>query len=133
MSDYGKSKGKGGRGEKKGSRSSHSVKAGLVFPVGRTSRKLRKGKYANRIGIGAAIYLAAVLVSSNPTHISTFRFGEIRFDFQIDMFDSFIHSMTCILSLSLCLSVCLSLSLSLSSQGISDCRDHGACRKCSEG
>jgi histone H2A len=78
MSDYGKSKGKGGRGEKKGSRSSRSVKAGLVFPVGRTSRKLRNGKYADRIGLGAAIYLAAVLVSSNPTHISTFNTNQIR-------------------------------------------------------
>ncbi|XP_053791584.1 histone H2A-beta, sperm-like [Vidua chalybeata] len=38
-----------------------SAKAGLQFPVGRVHRLLRRGKYANRIGSGAAIYLAAVM------------------------------------------------------------------------
>ena len=53
-------KGKGGRGEKKGSTSS-SAKAGLQFPVGRIGRYLRQGKYATRMGAGAPVYLAAVL------------------------------------------------------------------------
>ncbi len=38
-----------------------SHRAGLQFPVGRISRMLREGKYANRIGVGAPVYLAAVL------------------------------------------------------------------------
>ncbi|KAL9235031.1 hypothetical protein vseg_009832 [Gypsophila vaccaria] len=38
-----------------------SVKAGLQFPVGRVARYLKKGRYAKRVGIGAPIYLAAVL------------------------------------------------------------------------
>ncbi|NXC79536.1 H2AL protein, partial [Cercotrichas coryphoeus] len=40
---------------------SRSARAGLQFPVGRVARHLRRGKYADRIGSGAAIYLAAVL------------------------------------------------------------------------
>ncbi|NXC07396.1 H2A1 protein, partial [Orthonyx spaldingii] len=40
---------------------SRSAKAGLRFPVGRVYRLLRRGKYADRIGSGAAIYLAAVI------------------------------------------------------------------------
>ncbi|NXP67472.1 H2AX protein, partial [Chloropsis cyanopogon] len=40
---------------------SKSAKAGLQFPVGRVYRLLRRGKYADRIGSGAAIYLAAVM------------------------------------------------------------------------
>ncbi|MQL74426.1 hypothetical protein Taro_006808 [Colocasia esculenta] len=38
-----------------------SVKAGLQFPVGRIARFLKKGRYAQRVGTGAPIYLAAVL------------------------------------------------------------------------
>ncbi|KAM0064004.1 putative transcription factor Hap3/NF-YB family [Helianthus anomalus] len=38
-----------------------SVKAGLQFPVGRIARFLKKGRYAQRTGSGAPIYLAAVL------------------------------------------------------------------------
>jgi histone H2A len=40
---------------------SRSTKAGLQFPVGRIHRKLRKGNYAQRVGAGAPVYLAAVL------------------------------------------------------------------------
>ncbi|NXK58790.1 H2A2 protein, partial [Sylvietta virens] len=43
------------------SKRSKSAKAGLQFPVGRIYRLLRRGKYAHRIGSGAAIYLAAVM------------------------------------------------------------------------
>ncbi|XP_032401723.1 late histone H2A.2.2-like [Xiphophorus hellerii] len=40
---------------------SRSSRAGLTFPVGRIHRLLRKGNYAARIGVGTAVYLAAVL------------------------------------------------------------------------
>ncbi|PUZ63693.1 hypothetical protein GQ55_3G088400 [Panicum hallii var. hallii] len=40
---------------------SRSVKAGLQFPVGRIGRYLKKGRYAQRVGTGAPVYLAAVL------------------------------------------------------------------------
>ena len=40
---------------------SRSAKAGLQFPVGRVARYLKKGKYADRVGAGAPVYLAAVL------------------------------------------------------------------------
>eukprot|EP00877_Chromochloris_zofingiensis_P004624 jgi/Chrzof1/14162/Cz08g27130.t1 len=51
-------RGKGKSGKKAVSRSS---KAGLQFPVGRIARYLKKGRYAERIGAGAPVYLAAVL------------------------------------------------------------------------
>ena len=41
-------------------KSSRSAKAGLQFPVGRMHRLLKKSNLANRVGTGAAIYLAAV-------------------------------------------------------------------------
>lgn len=56
--------GKGGKAEGKKARSkpkSRSTRAGLQFPVGRVHRLLRQGNYANRIGTGAAVYMAAVL------------------------------------------------------------------------
>eukprot|EP01040_Poterioochromonas_malhamensis_P010986 gene10986-11973_t len=54
--------GKGGRGKAKDTKSStKSFKAGLQFPVARIRRYLQKGKYASRIGTGAAVYLTAVL------------------------------------------------------------------------
>jgi len=40
---------------------SKSTKAGLQFPVGRVARYLKTGKYAERIGTGAPVYLASVL------------------------------------------------------------------------
>ncbi|KAL4355566.1 hypothetical protein GQ457_06G020900 [Hibiscus cannabinus] len=40
---------------------SKSAKAGLSFPVGRIARYLKKGRYAQRCGGGAPVYLAAVL------------------------------------------------------------------------
>ena len=49
---------KGGERKKAVSR---SVKAGLQFPVGRVGRFLKKGRYAQRVGSGAPVYLAAVL------------------------------------------------------------------------
>ncbi|NXI08501.1 H2AX protein, partial [Irena cyanogastra] len=43
------------------SKKTKSARAGLQFPVGRVHRHLRRGNYADRIGPGAAIYLAAVM------------------------------------------------------------------------
>lgn len=56
--------GKGAGGRKGGSKKkpvTKSVKAGLQFPVGRLARYLKNGRYAKRVGIGAPIFLAAVL------------------------------------------------------------------------
>lgn len=54
--------GRGG-GKKKSNKPavSRSSRAGLLFPVGRMSRFLRKGRYAGRVGGGAPVYMAAVL------------------------------------------------------------------------
>lgn len=38
-----------------------SSRAGLEFPVGRCLKYLKAGNYANRIGTGASIYMAATL------------------------------------------------------------------------
>lgn len=40
---------------------SRSFRAGLQFPVGRIARYLREGRYAERIGAGAPVYMAAVM------------------------------------------------------------------------
>ena len=51
-----------GRGKPKGTKAvSRSSKAGLQFPVGRVARFLKTGKYAERVGGGAPVYLSAVL------------------------------------------------------------------------
>ncbi|KZT62556.1 histone-fold-containing protein [Calocera cornea HHB12733] len=51
--------GAGGDAAKAGA--SRSAKAGLQFPVGRIHRLLKRGNYAQRIGAGAPVYMAAVL------------------------------------------------------------------------
>ncbi|KAF8661172.1 hypothetical protein HU200_003200 [Digitaria exilis] len=52
----------GGRGKPKGTKAvTRSTKAGLQFPVGRVARYLKTGKYAERVGGGAPVYLSAVL------------------------------------------------------------------------
>ncbi|WFC97635.1 histone H2A [Malassezia yamatoensis] len=56
----GKSGGKAGDASSSKTQS-RSAKAGLQFPVGRIHRLLRKGNYAQRVGAGAPVYLAAVL------------------------------------------------------------------------
>ncbi|KAH7991019.1 hypothetical protein HPB51_026479 [Rhipicephalus microplus] len=48
-------------GKAKGKSKTRSSRAGLQFPVGRIHRLLRKGNYAERVGAGAPVYLAAVL------------------------------------------------------------------------
>ncbi|CAL2040273.1 unnamed protein product [Caenorhabditis brenneri] len=54
-------RGKGGKAKTGGKAKSRSSRAGLQFPVGRLHRILRKGNYAQRVGAGAPVYLAAVL------------------------------------------------------------------------
>ncbi|XP_070552340.1 histone H2A-like [Ptychodera flava] len=54
-------RGKTGRKPGAGKSKSRSERSGLQFPVGRVHRYLRKGHYAERVGSGAPIYLAAVL------------------------------------------------------------------------
>jgi len=56
-----KATGTGGRGKKSGETQSRSFRSGLQFPVGRVHRHLREGRYAERTGAGAPVYLAAVL------------------------------------------------------------------------
>ncbi|KAJ7155543.1 histone H2A type 1 [Mycena crocata] len=67
MPGKGKSTGKGkGKGKHlynagSGTRVSSSVKAGIVFPVARVRRLLKKGNCAKRVTVASAVYLAAVL------------------------------------------------------------------------
>ncbi|XP_054483151.1 histone H2A-like [Anoplopoma fimbria] len=58
FSDCGRGK-TGGKARAKAK--TRSSRAGLQFPVGRVHRLLRKGNYAQRVGAGAPVYLAAVL------------------------------------------------------------------------
>ena len=56
----------GGKGKAKGKATGHkqvsrSAKAGLSFPVGRIARMLKHGRYSERVGLGAPVFLAAVL------------------------------------------------------------------------
>merc|ERR1712059_222825 len=53
----GSGRGKGGKVKSKAK--TRSSRAGLQFPVGRIHRLLRKGNYAERVGSGAPVYLAA--------------------------------------------------------------------------
>ncbi|CAL1299687.1 unnamed protein product [Larinioides sclopetarius] len=53
-------RGKGGKAKAVKSKT-RSSRAGLQFPVGRIHRLLRKGNYAERVGAGAPVYMAAVL------------------------------------------------------------------------
>merc|ERR1712055_367761 len=53
--------GRGKGGKVKNNTWGRSSRAGLQFPVGRIHRLLRKGNYAERVGAGAPVYLAAVM------------------------------------------------------------------------
>ncbi|XP_014214218.1 histone H2A-beta, sperm-like [Copidosoma floridanum] len=59
MSGFGR--GKAGAGKAKAKPKTRLSRAGLHFPVGRIQRFLRKGNYAERVGAGAPVYLAATL------------------------------------------------------------------------
>lgn len=53
--------GKKGEETSNSSRISRSMRADVIFPIGRITRYLRRGKYAKRIGGTAPVYLAGVL------------------------------------------------------------------------
>lgn len=48
---------------------SRSAKAGVLFPVGRMQRYLKKGTHNFRIGAGAPVYMAAVIEYLAGTYI----------------------------------------------------------------
>ena len=50
-------KGMGSRAQPK----TGSSRANIVFPVGRTNRYLKQGRYAEQIGAGAGVFMAAVM------------------------------------------------------------------------
>merc|ERR1712136_602921 len=56
-----KMSGKGKKVAQKKVQKTRSMRAGLQFPVGRIHRMMKKGNYAERVGSGAPVYLAAVL------------------------------------------------------------------------
>uniref|UniRef100_G3PNT9 Histone H2A n=1 Tax=Gasterosteus aculeatus TaxID=69293 RepID=G3PNT9_GASAC len=60
---YAEKKGAGGGlgGKKKATKLSRSARAGVIFPVGRMMRYLRTGTHKYRIGMGAPVYMAAVI------------------------------------------------------------------------
>lgn len=79
-----------GRGKTLGSgaskkATSRSSKAGLQFPVGRIARFLKAGKYAERVGAGAPVYLAAVL-EYLAAEVNPFSFPLSLFKFVIFQF-----------------------------------------------
>eukprot|EP01128_Nolandella_sp_AFSM9_P008425 TRINITY_DN510_c0_g1_i1.p2 TRINITY_DN510_c0_g1~~TRINITY_DN510_c0_g1_i1.p2 ORF type:complete len:137 (-),score=49.00 TRINITY_DN510_c0_g1_i1:38-448(-) len=61
MSGRKKSPAKGKKKASKTASTSRSARAGLTFPVGRLHRQLKAGQFAKRVGVGAPVYLAAVL------------------------------------------------------------------------
>ncbi|XP_029897265.1 histone H2A-beta, sperm-like [Aquila chrysaetos chrysaetos] len=65
----------GSEAKAKKSRSSRSSRAGLLFPVSRVDRQLRRGRFAERFGAGAPVYLAAVL--QRVTHETVDAAGKI--------------------------------------------------------
>ncbi|XP_062991116.1 histone H2A-beta, sperm-like [Elgaria multicarinata webbii] len=42
-------------------KTSRSCRAGLIFPVSRIERFIRRGDFGERVGAGASVYMAAVL------------------------------------------------------------------------
>ena len=52
-----------GRKSTKGSRKNvtKSSRCDIVFPVGRMNRYLKEGRYASQVGVGAGIFMAAVM------------------------------------------------------------------------
>ena len=38
-----------------------SSRAGITFPVGRTTRYIKQGRYSHQVGMGAGVFMAAVL------------------------------------------------------------------------
>lgn len=81
---------KGAGGRKGGERKkavTKSVRAGLQFPVGRIARFLKKGRYAQRMGTGAPIYMAAVL---EYLAAEVLKFKSLRSVFYVDLLCIFV-------------------------------------------
>ena len=57
----GKAKTKGDKDKSTTKKRSTSSRVDLVFPVGRTHRMFKQAKVANNVGLGAAIFTAAVM------------------------------------------------------------------------
>nr|CDS24988.1 histone H2A [Echinococcus granulosus] len=53
--------GRGKEGKSWANAKRRSARAGLQFPVGRVHLLLRRGNYAERVGAGTPVYLAAML------------------------------------------------------------------------
>merc|ERR1712048_196521 len=55
--------GKAKRGSKRGRAAAvtGSKRAGIIFPVGRCTGKIRQGRYSNRVGVGGGVFMAAAL------------------------------------------------------------------------
>ena len=51
----------GKNGKARAKPKSNSSRCDLAFPVGRITRKFKQGRFAERVGIGAGIFCAAVL------------------------------------------------------------------------
>lgn len=66
-------------GKKKATKLSRSARAGVIFPVGRMMRYLRTGTHKYRIGMGAPVYMAAVI-----EYLAGRVWDEIRFIFLIN-------------------------------------------------
>ena len=49
------------RASKGGAKESKTKRAGLTFPVARVHGHIRRGQFAKRVGVGATVYLAAVM------------------------------------------------------------------------
>lgn len=58
-------------GKSKSGRRSLSSRAGLIMPVGRIGSLLRRGRYAGRVSVSAAAYLAATLEFLSSELLST--------------------------------------------------------------
>merc|ERR1712243_324136 len=56
-----KMSGRGAGGKVKTAQKTKQARAGLQFPVGRILKYLKKGRYAERTAIGAAVYMTAVM------------------------------------------------------------------------
>ena len=51
----------GKNGKARSKPQSNSSRCDLIFPVGRTTRMIRQGRYSDMVGVGAGIFTAAVL------------------------------------------------------------------------
>lgn len=61
MGAKGKNTKRGGKKTPKSSKNvTKSTRAGTTFPVGRLNRMFRKGRYAQRTGVEAGVFLAGV-------------------------------------------------------------------------